>query len=83
MTYLDEAQAEIATVDYFRDLGYGYVHGPERLRSNGWSYVCIAAELDRRAIKARCRRKWNWSSVRAALRNTMRETEAATVQVAG
>lgn len=28
MNYLDEAQAEIATVGYFRDLGYGYVHGP-------------------------------------------------------
>ena len=49
----------------------------QRLRANGWSYVCIAAELDRRGIKARYRRKWNWSSVRAALRNTMRETEAA------
>ena len=49
----------------------------QRLRADGWSDVCIAAELDRRAIKARCRRKWNWSSVRAALRNTMRETEAA------
>ena len=49
----------------------------QRLRADGWSYVCIAADLDRRAIKARCRRKWNWSSVRAALRNTMRETEAA------
>ncbi len=48
----------------------------QRLRADGWSYVCIAADLDRRAIKARCRRKWNWSSVRAALRNTMRETEA-------
>jgi len=29
MTYLDEAQLEIATVDYFRELGYEYVHGPE------------------------------------------------------
>jgi len=27
MTYLDEAQVEIATVDYFRELGYEYVHG--------------------------------------------------------
>ena len=26
---LDEAQVEIATVDYFRELGYQYVHGPE------------------------------------------------------
>lgn len=26
--YLDEAQVEIATVDYFRELGYEYVHGP-------------------------------------------------------
>jgi len=29
MTYLDEAQVEIATVDYFRELGYEYAHGPE------------------------------------------------------
>jgi len=29
MTYLDEAQLEIATVDYFRELGYEYIHGPE------------------------------------------------------
>jgi len=28
MTYLDEAQVEIVTVDYFRELGYQYVHGP-------------------------------------------------------
>lgn len=26
--YLDEAQVEIVTVDYFRELGYQYVHGP-------------------------------------------------------
>lgn len=26
--YLDEAQVEVVTVDYFRDLGYEYVHGP-------------------------------------------------------
>ena len=26
--YLDEAQVEIVTVDYFRELGYGYGHGP-------------------------------------------------------
>src|SRR5690554_948166 len=26
--YLDEAQVEIVTVDYFRELGYEYVHGP-------------------------------------------------------
>ncbi len=25
---LDEAQVEIVTVDYFRELGYEYVHGP-------------------------------------------------------
>ncbi len=53
----------------------------QRLRADGWSYVRIAAELDRRAIKARCRRKWNWSSVRAAPRIMMRETEAAKVNV--
>jgi len=29
MPYLDESQVEIATVDYFRELGYEYVHGPE------------------------------------------------------
>jgi len=29
VTYLDEAQLEIATVDYFRELGYEYVHGPQ------------------------------------------------------
>jgi type I restriction enzyme, R subunit len=28
MTYLDEAQVEIVTVDYFRELGYEYIHGP-------------------------------------------------------
>jgi len=27
MSYLDEAQLEIATVDYFRELGYEYIHG--------------------------------------------------------
>jgi type I restriction enzyme R subunit len=27
--YLDEAQVEIVTVDYFRELGYEYVHGPQ------------------------------------------------------
>ncbi len=30
--YLDEAQLEIATVDYFRELGYDYVHGPRSRR---------------------------------------------------
>jgi len=29
MTYLDEAKLEIPTVDYFRELGYEYVHGPQ------------------------------------------------------
>ena len=29
MTYLDEAQLEITTVEYFRELGYDYVHGPD------------------------------------------------------
>jgi hypothetical protein len=28
VAYLDEAQVEIVTVDYFRELGYEYVHGP-------------------------------------------------------
>lgn len=28
MSYLDEAQLEIVTVDYLRELGCGYVHGP-------------------------------------------------------
>lgn len=28
-SYLDEAQVEIVTVDYFRELGYEYVHGPQ------------------------------------------------------
>jgi len=27
MTHLDESQLEIATVDYFRELGYEYIHG--------------------------------------------------------
>jgi type I restriction enzyme R subunit len=27
--YLDESQVESATVDYFRELGYEYVHGPK------------------------------------------------------
>ena len=53
----------------------------QRLRANGWSYVCIAAELDQRGIKPRSGRKWNWSSVRAAPRIMMRETEAAKVNV--
>ncbi len=26
--YLDEAQIEIVTGDYFRELGYEYIHGP-------------------------------------------------------
>jgi len=29
VTYLDEAQLEIATVDYLREMGYDYVHGPK------------------------------------------------------
>jgi len=29
MAYLDESQVEIAAVDYFRELGYEYVHGPK------------------------------------------------------
>jgi len=29
MSYLDEAQVEIVTVDYFRELGYEYIHGPQ------------------------------------------------------
>lgn len=28
MSYLDEAQVEIVTVDYFRELGYDHIHGP-------------------------------------------------------
>jgi len=28
-SYLDEAQVEIVTVDYFRELGYEYIHGPQ------------------------------------------------------
>ena len=27
--YLDEAQVELVTVGYLRDLGYEYVHGPD------------------------------------------------------
>ena len=27
-SYLDEAQLEIATIDYFSKLGYDYIHGP-------------------------------------------------------
>ena len=26
--YIGEAQVEIVTVDYFRELGYEYIHGP-------------------------------------------------------
>ena len=29
MTYPDEAQLEIVTADYFRELDYEYVHGPQ------------------------------------------------------
>tara|TARA_R110002072_G_scaffold158989_4_gene310083 strand:+ start:23546 stop:26635 length:3090 start_codon:yes stop_codon:yes gene_type:complete len=29
MTYLDESKLEIATIDYLRDLGYDYIHGPQ------------------------------------------------------
>ncbi len=28
MTYIDEARVEVVTVDYFRELGYEYIHGP-------------------------------------------------------
>jgi len=28
VSYIDEAQVEIVTVDYFRELGYDYIHGP-------------------------------------------------------
>lgn len=28
MPFIDEAQVEIVTVDYFRELGYEYIHGP-------------------------------------------------------
>jgi len=27
--YLDQSQVEIATVDYFRELGYDYAFGPD------------------------------------------------------
>lgn len=27
--YLDEFQVELVTIDYFRELGYGYLHGPD------------------------------------------------------
>ncbi|MDD4101112.1 MAG: restriction endonuclease subunit R [Kiritimatiellae bacterium] len=29
MSYLDEAQIEAISLDYFRGLGYAYVHGPD------------------------------------------------------
>jgi len=29
MTFFDEAQVEIAAIDYFRGLGYGHVYGPQ------------------------------------------------------
>ncbi len=28
MSYIDEAHVEIVTVDYFRELGYEFLHGP-------------------------------------------------------
>ena len=46
MTYLDEAQAEIATVEYFRDLGYGYVH---------WNiHVALSRPGRTSPVKSRC-----------------------------
>jgi len=51
MTYLDESQVEIATVDYFRELGYEYIHGahiapdgkaPER---NDYGQVALVRRL--------------------------------------
>lgn len=42
---------------------------------NEWSFVRIAVELDRRGIKPRSGKRWNWSSVRAVLSNRMRQTE--------
>ena len=29
MIYLNEQQLEIATIDYFRELGHGYTFGPD------------------------------------------------------
>ena len=37
MTFLYEAQLEIATVDYYRELGYEYLHG---------AYTALAAPLE-------------------------------------
>lgn len=48
----------------------------QRLRADGWSYVRIAEELHRRRINPRSGGRWNWSSVRAALSNRIREAEA-------
>ncbi len=51
MSYLDEAQVELVTVDYFRDLGYDYHHGsvfvpdddaPER---SGYGQVVLMRRL--------------------------------------
>ena len=50
-TYLDEAQLEIATVDYFRELGYEYVHGPviapdgERPERTDYGQVVLVGRL--------------------------------------
>lgn len=49
--YIDEAQVEIATVDYFRELRYDYLHGPRIAmdsESPGWenhSQVVLVGRL--------------------------------------
>jgi len=47
--YLDEAQLEIATVDYFRELGYEYIHGTEMAPDDerpGWCYKLVAGVIE-------------------------------------
>ena len=36
MTYIDEAQVEIVTVDYFRGLGYEYAFRPAIAPDDKW-----------------------------------------------
>jgi len=51
MAYLDEAQVEIVTVDYFRELGYEYLHGPviapdgEAPEREGYAQVVLTRRL--------------------------------------
>jgi len=47
MTYLEEAQVEIASIDYLCELGYEYIHGHviSDLKRKGYDQVVLLGRL--------------------------------------